>query len=266
MRKLVITIAFLATLSQSGFAQNRLDSLARKVMELQELRTQTYYTDHRQEVFSKFDSTIYELFTINEFHRQTPIDSAYQYFYDVTDTSEAFPSHPINYNTSTDKRLRIYSWYNYPGGCGHYYTNYLAYEAPSGDFLQFPLDTLDNNPDQSLVRYSQIIEFKYKRKPIYLLLGGGAFCGASSYRNIRLLEYKNGKLAEAFERYPDGKSLFNDGNRGMDLNFTIDVKKRTISYRKYEFDSDIGFYKKDVFEDVSLKFKKGRFIQVQKKR
>lgn len=252
-----------------SFSQVSTDSLAKRVNSLQELRLNNISSDQRDSVFNLFDSTVAELMKRSDFHNH-PVDSNLPYFYNCNQIKNdtnitlayTFMSF-ITFCNSNDHKLRVYTWEGLGGGCGHDYRNELVYTNSAGEIQHFPLDTFAQEDAYTWAPwgYYDIQRLVIKRRVFYFLYGFGTSCGSSAYKNLRILEMKEGNLEECYSCYPNGKEISLRANRSHYLHFDVNPKKKSISYRTYAFDEDIGFYKHDEYEDIVLKYKSGFFVK-----
>ncbi|MCB9262942.1 MAG: hypothetical protein H6607_11265 [Flavobacteriales bacterium] len=251
------------------FAQN-IDSLTHRVHDFQQLRVENYFTEKRDSVFKLFDSAWTNLLLIQEFH-SSPIDTAkYYHFvwheYNPVDSLRTFNRYkstsPITLNMSAEERVKLYSWDGFNGGCNHVSFNYAVYKNSKGRYINF-LKNMEF--DDVMFGYHQIEMIKSNRKTYYFLFGSGLTCGMGSHRIVRIFTPQNDSLVEVFDAYPNHSKLVNFGNRGMDLWFYFDEKKKSITYKQYAFNEETGFYKPAEYIVIELVFKHGRLVQKQKR-
>jgi len=260
VKKNLFIIFFIISVLKGYSQTENIDSLFDIVSENQKLRLKNIFTEKRDSVFEKFDKSIEKLLNHPDFCK-TSFDSSKKYFLvdklknETKGVNLAYSFiNNIVVTNSANKKIRIFSWDDLGGGSCHYYTNYIQIPDDSGKCIINSFNASEFIPE---VGYYQIEEINDSGKKVYMIIGYGTYGGGKHHWLIRFFEIKNNELVECKEYYQNYDVFIISSNRSQEIDLKINVKKKTISYKKYKYEEDAGFYTND-FEHIKLKFKNGK--------
>tara|TARA_B110000211_G_C14082773_1_gene555350 strand:+ start:2566 stop:3909 length:1344 start_codon:yes stop_codon:yes gene_type:complete len=229
MKFKICIIFLLSLLVFDGVSQNdKVDSLLKVVRALKVERL-----NHTSAV--EFNSTVEILLSEPEF---------FQYALDSVKDNFLFKARRV----SKDYKLCIYSWDNFNGGSSSDVTSYIAYKGLNPIFEVF------KSYESSLSAYYYKIEtFVFKNRTFYMLLGGGSNGGGTKYYMVRVFEDSKTHIRECLELYPNQKNIVIEVNRNANPNIEFNAKEFILKYKKFDFDGNMGFYKKS-FKQMNFNF------------
>ena len=263
----IFSIIVFAIISQSlipAIAQTEnIDSLITKVSLCQKERVNNVFTEKRDSAFTKFDLEIHKLFKHESFCKKTS-DSVNRFF--VTDKlNDKIEGKNLAYlfmnnivvSNSLDGKLRTFSWDDLDGGSSHSYTNFIQVQTDSDKCLITQIDTAQFSIE---VGYYQIKQFRGNGSHFYLLTGYGTYGSGNHHWLVKIFEIKNDLLVECINCYPDDHNLLIGSRRSQNIDLKIDEKNNEISYKKYGFDYEMGYFS-DENDLIRLKLINGKLIK-----
>jgi hypothetical protein len=229
MKFKICFIFLLSLIFFDGISQNnKVDSLLKVVRALKVERL-----NHTSAV--EFNSTVEMLLSEPEF---------FQYALDSVKDDFLFKARRV----SKDYKLWIYSWDNLNGGASPDFTSYIAYKG------LYPRFEVFKSYESSLaVYYYKIETFVFKNRTFYMLLAGGSNGGGTKYYMVRVFEDSKTHIRECLELYPNQKNIVIEVNRNANPNIEFNAKDLILTYKKFDFDENMGFYKKS-FKQVNFNF------------
>ena len=263
MKKNLLTILLCFSVFSVIAQTENIDSLISKVSLCQEERVNNIFTEKRDSVFTKFDLGIHKLFNHKSFCKKTP-DSVNRFF--VTDKlNEKNEGQTLAYlfmnnivvSNSFDSKLRIFSWDDLGGGSYHSYTNFIQVQSDSDNCLISQIDTSEFSVE---VGYYQIKQFLDNGRHFYLLVGYGTYGSGNHHWVVRVFEIKNDLFVECINCYPNANNLQIGSRRSQNIDLVIDEENNEISYKKYSYDNEMGFYS-DKSDLIRLKLINGKLTK-----
>lgn len=259
MKTLHVVIIVLLTLPELSAQSNNIDTLEKAVNKLQILRLKNYGTEHRDSIFSKFDSTIIQLFK-NDKICSHPFDTLNHYFLNNPEIEES-SAHFILYAfiknivicASNDRKFRVFSWDDLQAGSYHTYTNFAQYQVSKNNCTIIPIDTSEDDTEAG---YYDIITVTENNRPYYFLLGYGTYGSGQQHRVVRIYEIKNNLLVECISCYPEHKPITIFSNRGQNIDLRFNTNIPELTYKEFKLNKEVGYYT-DEFDLVRLKFENG---------
>lgn len=229
------------------------DKLLNEVNELYELGLKFDSYEKRDSIYSKLDSTIQYLFKHKKIcsfsFDSTKIMKNNSNKKNLKGKKLAYSfMNKINVTSSEDDKIRIFSWNNLGGGSFHTYSNYIQFQKKDQSCQVIPIDTAQNSTE---VGYYKIIDFSCNDRMVYLFMGYGTYGGGKHHYSIRFFEINDDWLKEIYEFYPNKKDLVIYSNRSQDSDIKFDKNSIELSYKKFNYDKDTGFYK-DEFKKVAF--------------
>ena len=168
----------------------------------------------------------------------------------------------ITIKMSEDSLVKTYSWDRINGGSWHDMASYVQYKTPSGKINHLRLDSGDEpgtGEPTSVIIYD-VFHIKSKNESYYLLLGWGTYGGGKHHSLARVYQIKDNNFVLCNTIFQGEKYLFAGANRIDKINLNYNSKSKKISYFYYEFDDNIGFYKRKQQKQTWL-FKNEKFIK-----
>ncbi len=266
MIKKIKYIFVLLLVSTNLFSQvNDIDSLLKKLNDLQIKRLRNMSTDSRDSLFTEFNSYFLNLLKNEEFCMYK-IDTSNHFILNSNslknDSSITLVYALINkvlYTTSKDNKIRIFSYDNLDGGPWHTYQSFLQFETHNNHCKFHVLDTLST--DDMEVGYYKIHKLKSKDKSYYLLFGFGTQGGGFHHRIIKILKVENHDVSECFECYPDGKKIIILSNRSQEIGLNYDEFANEITFKEFKSDEMIEPWFSDDFEIITYTFENNKLIK-----
>ena len=168
----------------------------------------------------------------------------------------------VTIKTSEDSLVKTYSWDRINGGSWHDMASYIQYKTSSGKIKHLRLDTGDETgtgEPTSVIIYD-VFHIKTKNESLYLLLGWGTYGSGKHHSLARVYKIIDNDIVLCDTIFGGKKYIFAGANRGDKINLEYDSKLKQLSYFSYEFDDDIGFYKREQHKETWL-FKSGKFVK-----
>tara|TARA_Y100001933_G_C18817137_1_gene487567 strand:+ start:64 stop:795 length:732 start_codon:yes stop_codon:yes gene_type:complete len=146
----------------------------------------------------------------------------------------------IGIKYSSDSLLKTYCWSERSGGCCHTSATFAQFKTKSGEIKHLDLEKSVVSGNEIFITDLQKVEIK--NKPFYLLLGWGTCCGAAHFQTAKIYEIKNDTLVQVDSAFDNNKTLYIGAKRSQKIELKYSPKTKILSYNKYKFDSDSGFY------------------------
>ena len=166
----------------------------------------------------------------------------------------------ITLTTSTDKKLRVFSWDNISGGTWHDYVALYQY-ADQGKVVTGKLHTgmETGTGDYTDAWYHKIYTID-STSPKYLVLGYGTHGGGHHFYIARLLEYKQGQLTDVEKAFGDKTYLSVIMPRHIKEEPIFNSEKKEIQFPEFVIDEETGFYQRSG-KEMTLKYTAGKFVK-----
>ena len=161
---------------------------------------------------------------------------------------------------SSDSLVKTYSWDERSGSCCHSSATFAQFKTQNGRINYVDLEKPYHDGIEIFITDLQKIEFN--DSSYYLILGWGTCCGGKHYEIARLYQILNNQFIQVDSMINGKKDLIIGANRGSDINLEYNPERKELSYNFYEFDDDIGFYKKEK-KLVTLSLKKNGFKKLK---
>ena len=168
----------------------------------------------------------------------------------------------VTIKTSEDSIVKTYSWDRINGGSWHDMASYVQFKTNSGLIKYQRLDSgneyMTGEPT-SVIIYD-VFQIKTKNESFYLLLGWGTYGGGKQHALARVYKIKDDRIELCDSIFQGEKSIGVYANRVDNINLKFNPLSKKLSYFYYEFDSEMGFYKREQLNQTWL-FKDGEFIK-----
>ena len=156
-------------------------------------------------------------------------------------------SNYIKIRTSEDSLIRTFSWDRRSRGSWHDMASYTQFKSKSGKINHQRLDSGDESGtgEPANVLIYGIHTINIENNSYYLMLGWGTH-GAGKHHSLARVYKINGETLILCDSIFQGLNYLSvRANRGNKIELKYDTELMTISYYRYEFDENTGFYKRD---------------------
>ncbi len=166
---------------------------------------------------------------------------------------------------SKDKRLRVFSWDELNGGTRHIYNS--AFQYDSGDKTYSGILSLNDNSDEGISHYTDVIHFEIEDvdKDLYLVKGYGTHGGGKDFYVYRLLSFKNGEVTDCSDCFDGEDRLVFVKSRGNKVSPKYNKDTKEITYPEMKpslHEGEETGFEKPTGKILKLKYKEGTFIKL----
>lgn len=164
----------------------------------------------------------------------------------------------IGIQYSSDSMMKTYCWSERNGSCCHTSATFAQFKT-TGKIKYIDLEELEDGNEEIFIKDLQMIEIQ--NKPYYLILGNGTCCGGKHYGTARLYSISNDTLVKSDSIFHTEGEIYVGANRSQEIKLNYSQQSKILSYNKYEFDNEIGFYTEEK-SIVMWKLTKKGFIKI----
>lgn len=171
----------------------------------------------------------------------------------------------VTISRSEDSLVKLLSWDRISGGSWHDYASYVQFKTKSGEVKYQRLDSgneTETGEPTSVLVY-KVHTFNVKGDSHYMVMGYGTYGSGKQHVLVRMYKINDDKFVLCEKVFGDEKYLYVGSNRVDKINLEFNPEAEELSYNYYEFDGDIGFYKREPIR-VTWVFDDGKFIKIKR--
>jgi hypothetical protein len=146
---------------------------------------------------------------------------------------------------SADRKMKTYCWSERNGSCCHTSATFAQFITESGTIKYVDLEEFENSDEDIFITDLQNIEIQ--NKPYYLILGWGTCCGGKQYEVARVFEIIKDTLIKSDSIFNNETEIYVGANRYQKIELKYSSKQKILSYNKYDFDENEGFYTEEKY-------------------
>jgi hypothetical protein len=151
----------------------------------------------------------------------------------------------LTIKTSTDGKIKFYSWDELGGGTWHNINCLAQFKSDNGKIIVQQLNS-ENEGETGEFTDSKIYEvnvIKIGKTTYYMTFGWGTHGSGNQHNIIQVFKITGDTLTKFKSFFSDNKDFVVEYPRGSKLNLIFNPETNEISYNEFKQGNDSGFYK-----------------------
>ncbi len=144
---------------------------------------------------------------------------------------------------SSDSLVKTYCWNEHNGSCCYTSANFVQFRTPRGQIKMLDLESPDDEGAEYFI--SDLQRLEKEGQAYYLLLGWGSCCGGKHYQVAKLYQITEATFILVQNAFADAQSLFIEANRSQEIALQYSPETQILSYNRYTYNEETGFYQNE---------------------